>query len=59
MFLFKVVYYETIKQELNTRLIYECRCDESLGLKSERERPTHLTYTVLSGGLEHLKKDTR
>ena len=25
-----VVYYETIKRELNKRLIYECRCDERL-----------------------------
>ena len=27
------VYYETIKRELNRRLIYECRCDERLKAK--------------------------
>jgi hypothetical protein len=59
MFLFQVIYYETIKRELNKRLIYECRCDENLGLKSKPERPTRLSYTVLCGGLEHLKKETR
>ena len=31
-----VVYYETIKRELNKRLIYECRCDERLNTKVER-----------------------
>ena len=25
-----MVYYESIKRELNIRLIYECRCDERL-----------------------------
>ena len=25
-----VVYYESIKRELKTKLIYECRCDERL-----------------------------
>ena len=28
--LFIVVYYESIKRELKTKLIYECRCDERL-----------------------------
>ncbi len=55
-FLF-VVYYETIKGELNKKLIYECRCDERL--KHKTERSTHLGYTVLRGGLEHLKIGTR
>jgi hypothetical protein len=54
-----VVYYETIKRDLNKRLIYydECRCDERL--KPKDERSTCLTYTVLRGGLEHLKIETR
>jgi hypothetical protein len=30
-----IVYYETIKRNLNKRLIYECRCDERLKGKSE------------------------
>ena len=29
----KIVYYETIKRELNKRLIYECRCNERLKAK--------------------------
>ncbi len=50
----KIVYYESIKWELNTRLIYECRCDERL--KAKTERSTRLSgYTVLCGGLEHWK----
>ncbi len=30
-----VVYYATMKRELNKRLIYECRCDERLKAKAE------------------------
>ena len=52
-----VVYYESIKRELNRRLIYECRCDERL--KEEAERSTRLGYTGLCGELEHLKIETR
>ena len=37
-----IVYYETIKRELNKRLIYECRCDERRINKTER--CTRLTY---------------
>jgi len=37
--------------------IYECRCDERLKTKTEKSR--RLVYTGLSGGLEHLKIDTR
>ena len=44
------VYYETIKRELNTRLINECRCDERLNGKAEGS--TLLTYTGLRGELE-------
>ncbi len=53
---FIVVYYETMKRELNKRLIYECRCGERL--KAKAERSTRLAYTVLRGGLEHLKIKT-
>ena len=49
--------YETINRELNKRLIHECRCDERR--KVTDERSTHLTYTVLSEGLEHLKIESR
>jgi hypothetical protein len=52
-----VVYYESIKRELNIRIIYECRCDERL--KAKAEGSTRLAYTRLSGGLEHLKIETR
>jgi hypothetical protein len=40
------VYYETIKKELNKRLICECRCDERL--KDKVERSTRVTYTGVS-----------
>ena len=52
-----VVYYESIKRDLNRRLIYECRCDERL--KANSEGSTRLTYTGFHGGLEHLKIETR
>jgi hypothetical protein len=51
------VYHETIRRDLKKRLIYVCRCDEIL--KAKDVRVTHLTSTVLSGGLEHRKITTR
>jgi hypothetical protein len=48
---YSVVYYESIKRELKTRPIYECRCDE--GLKPKVEESTRLTYTGSLGELEH------
>ena len=51
------VYYQVMKRELNSILIYECRCNESLRAKSEGS--TRLAYTGLHGGLEHLKTETR
>ena len=53
----RVVDYETIKREMNKRLICECRCDERL--KTKAEGSTRLAYTRLLGGLEHLKIETR
>ncbi len=47
------VYHETIKRDLNRRLIYECRCGERQ--KAKTEGSTRLTYTGFHGGLEHLK----
>jgi hypothetical protein len=38
------VYYESIKRELNKRLIFECRCDARL--KVEGEGCTRLPYTM-------------
>ena len=52
-----VVYYESIKRELKTRPIYDCRCDERL--KTKAETSTRLVYTGLIGELEHLKIETR
>ncbi len=52
-----IVYYESIKREIKTRPIYECRCDERL--KPKGEESTHLAYTGLLGELEHLKIETR
>jgi hypothetical protein len=51
------VYYESRKQELKTRPIYECRCDERLKTKSEKS--TRLGYTGLLVELEHLRIKTR
>ena len=52
----RVVYYESIKRELKTRPIYECRCDERL--KTKVEESTRLVYTGLFVELEHLKIET-
>ena len=52
-----VVYHETIKRELNRRLIYECRCNERL--KTKVEEFTRLEFIGFHGGLEHLKIETR
>ncbi len=52
-----VVYYESIKRELKTKPIYECRCDERL--KTRVEESTRLGYTQLVGELQHLKTETR
>ncbi len=53
----KILYYESIKRELKTRPINECRCDERL--KSQAEESTRLTYNGLIGGPEHVKIKTR
>ena len=52
-----VVYYESIKRELKTRPIYECRCNERL--KTKAEESTRLAYTGFLGELEHSKIETR
>jgi hypothetical protein len=38
------VYYESIKRELKTRPMYECRCDERL--KTQPEKSTRLRDEV-------------
>jgi hypothetical protein len=45
------------KQELKTRPIYDCRCDERLEPKNDES--TCLGYTVLLEELEYLKIETR
>ncbi len=52
-----MAYYEEIKRELKRILIYECRCNERL--KDKTDGSTHLTYTGLCEGLEHLKIEKR
>ncbi len=54
--MYKVVYYKSRKRELETRPIYECRCDERL--KTKAEESTRLAYTGLLVELEHLKIKT-
>jgi hypothetical protein len=49
--------YESIKRELQRRLIYEYRCDERL--KTKNEESTRLTDTGLVVELEHLTTKTR
>ncbi len=55
--IFRVYYYESIKEELKRRLILEYRCDERLRTKTEES--TRLTDTGLVVELEHLKIKTR
>ena len=52
-----VVYYESLKGELQTKSIYEFRCDERL--KTRVEESTRLVCTQLVVELEHLKIETR
>ncbi len=51
------VYYESIKRDLQRRLIYEYRWDERLRTKTEES--TLLGDTGLVVELEHLKTKTR
>ncbi len=53
----RLVYYESMKRDLKTRPIYDCRCDERL--KTKGEGSTRLGYTGLLEELEHLKIETR
>jgi hypothetical protein len=55
--LYEYVYYESMKRELKTRPLYECRYDERL--KAKAEESTRLAYTMLLGELEYLKIETR
>ena len=48
--------HQSIKRELKTKPIYECRCNERL--KTKVEESTHLAYTGLLVELEHLKIET-
>ncbi len=54
---FMFVYSESIKRELKTRPIYECRSVERL--KTKVEESTRLGYSGWIGELEHLKIETR
>jgi hypothetical protein len=51
------VYYESLKWELKTKPINECRCDERL--KTRVEESTRLACLRLVADLEHLKIETR
>ncbi len=52
-----VDYYESIKREIQTKPIYDGRCDERL--KTRVEESTHIGYTQSVGELEHLKTEVR
>jgi hypothetical protein len=41
----EIVCYESIKRELKTRPIYECRCDERL--KTKAEESIRLPFTMI------------
>jgi hypothetical protein len=43
-----IVYYESIKRELKTRPIYECRCDERLRTKPEESKRLSYATSVFS-----------
>jgi hypothetical protein len=49
------VYYESIKRELKTRPIYDCRCDERL--KTKGEECTRLRHRVARGNGTPKDKD--
>ena len=51
------VYYESLKRDLKTKPINECRCDERL--KTRVEESTRLGCPRLFTELEHLKIETR
>ncbi len=53
----KVVYYESLKREVQTKTIYGYWCDERL--KTNVEESTRLLSTPLCSELEHLKIETR
>ncbi len=53
-----VAYYEMIKGELNKRLYTSVGVMKDSKIKLT-ERSTRLTYTVLIGGMNHLKIETR
>ncbi len=48
-----VVYYESLKRELKTKPVNECRCDERLQLQTRVEESTRLTCPRLVAELEH------
>ena len=52
-----VVYYESLKRELKTKPINECRCDERP--QTRVEESTLLVCPRLVVELEHLKIETR
>ena len=52
-----ITFSESLKRELKTKPMYECRCDERL--KTRVEESTRLTCTRLVGELENLKTETR
>ena len=52
-----LIYYESIKRELKTSPIYECRCDERL--KSRVEESTHLAFTESIVYYESIKRELK
>ena len=49
--------FKSIKREIKTRPIHDCRCDERL--KPKDDESTCLAYTGLLEELEYLKIETR
>jgi hypothetical protein len=48
VYLFFVVYYESMKRELTTRPIYECRCEERLNVYYESRKRKRKNRIVFS-----------
>jgi hypothetical protein len=54
---FLVVYHESLRRDLKTKPINECRCDDRL--KTRVEESTRLGFPRLVTELEHRKIETR
>ena len=50
MLCLQTVYYDSIKRELQTKPMYECRCDERLKPKGEESKITRIHWVARGTG---------